>query len=350
MMRIALVNDLTIALAGLRQVIASMDDAEIAWTAMDGAEALAQCRADTPDLILMDMIMPVMDGVESTRRIMQECPCPIIVVTATVEGNAGRVYEALGHGALDATETPTLGTGGELTGAQALISKIRTVRRLTAPRVAPPIVDLTAAPAPPPARSPSAPTSIIAIGASTGGPQALVTALHALPRPLACPVVIVQHVDVHFADGLATWIAAETGLPVQTVTAGQTLEPAVLIAATVDHLVIEQGGRLRYTPDPREAVYRPSVDVFFASLLRAGIAPGTAVLLTGMGRDGAAGLLALRDAGWHTIAQDEATSVVWGMPGAAVQINAACDVLPIDAIGPAIASRCAAGTARGADS
>ncbi len=345
-MRVALVNDLAIALEGLRRVIATIPDTEVAWTAMNGSEALDRCRADTPDLVLMDLIMPVMDGVESTRRIMQECPCPIVVVTATVEGNAPRVYEALGHGALDAVNTPVLGTSGEVTGGGALAAKIRTVHRLTAP------VDRSAAPAPP-SRAPTAVAaatkpSIVAIGASTGGPQALVAVLGALQRPLPCAIVVVQHLDVCFAAGLARWLADETGLPVSPITAGQRLDPTVLVAATGDHLVLRPDGILSYSRDPADLVYRPSADVFFRSLPEAGLAPGTAVLLTGMGRDGAAGLLALKDAGWHTIAQDEASSVVWGMPGAAVALGAAREVLSIEDIGPAVAARCAVKTARGA--
>lgn len=347
-MRVALVNDLAIALEGLRRVIAAIPEAEIAWTAMNGSDALERCRADTPDLVLMDLIMPVMDGVESTRRIMQECPCPIVVVTATVEGNASRVYEALGHGALDAVNTPVLGTSGEVAGGGALAAKIRTVRRLTAPAARP------AAPAPAPPRAPrpaaaaGTKPSIVAIGASTGGPQALVTVLRALPRPLPCAVVVVQHVDPCFAAGLASWLAGETGHTVSPITAGQRPDHTVLVAATGDHLVLKPDGTLAYRREPADIVYRPSADVFFRSLPEAGLAPGTAVLLTGMGRDGAAGLLALKEAGWHTIAQDKSTSVVWGMPGAAVALGAAAEVLPIERIGPAVAARCAVATTPGA--
>jgi two-component system response regulator WspF len=352
MMRVALVNDLPMALEGLRRVITSMPDAEIAWTALDGREAVERCRADTPDVILMDMIMPEMDGVEATRRIMQECPCPIVVVTATVEGNASSVYEALGHGALDAVNTPVLGTSGHVKGAEALIRKIRVVDRVRHPKASAEAAETPAPAATMPRPAPAVgagvgASSIVAIGASTGGPQALVAVLRALPRPLPCAVVIVQHVDVHFADGLARWLGNETGHVVRTAADGQPLDPVVWVAATEDHLVVRRHGTLRYVREPAEAAFRPSVDVFFDSLVAAEHPAGTAALLTGMGRDGAQGLLALKNAGWHTIAQDEATSVVWGMPAAAVKLRAAIEVLPIERVGPAIAIRCAATAQKG---
>jgi two-component system response regulator WspF len=335
-MRIALVNDLRIALAALRRIVLSMPGAEVAWTAEDGEQAVRKCREDTPDLILMDMIMPVMDGVEATRRIMKESPCPIVVVTATVEGNASRVYEALGHGALDAVNTPVLGTDGGLAGAEDLIRKIRTVQRLAACHPARPSPTIDTA-GPQAQRPPLRAVSMVAIGASTGGPQALVRVLSDLPRPVPCPVTIVQHVDPAFGPGLASWLAVETNLVVELAGPGQAAEPdRVYVACTQDHLILGAGNRYCYVREPEDYVYRPSVDVFFDSLRAAKVGAGVAVLLTGMGRDGAAGLLALHQAGWYTIAQDEASSVVWGMPGAAARLGAASQILPLDTIGQAI--------------
>ena len=335
-MRVALVNDLRIALEALRRIVAALPGVEVAWIAEDGQAAFAKCLTDRPDLILMDMIMPVMDGVEATRLIMQKCPCPIVVVTATVEGNAGRVYAALGHGALDAVNTPVFGTGGTATGAEALIRKIKTVQSLSQPR--PSVESPVSLPAPettPAILSPQLP--LIAIGASTGGPQALSVLLSGLPRPLPWPVVVIQHVDPIFAPGLADWLSAETGQLVRIAVEGEMPSPGgVLIAASGDHLVLDPAGRVKYQREPADEPYRPSVDVFFRSLLRGAVRPSVAVLLTGMGRDGAAGLLQLRQAGWHTIAQDESSSVVWGMPGAAVQLGAAEQTLPIEAISIAV--------------
>jgi two-component system response regulator WspF len=332
-MRIALVNDLQLALESLRRAVATIPGATVAWIAKDGAEAVAKCAADVPDVILMDMIMPVMDGVEATRRIMRASPCPILVVTATVEGNAGKVFEALGAGAMDAVATPGLSADGGVVNAEPLARKVRAIALLSGvgERQA---FHVPAQPAPRPAGGHPA---LVAIGASTGGPQALATVLRVLPRPAPWPIIIVQHIDATFATGLSEWLSKETGHRVVAAATGDLPTPGlVLLACSDDHLILDPSGRVRYTEEPRELVYRPSVDVFFRSLLPAGVQPGVAVLLTGMGRDGAEGMVSLRTGGWLTIAQDKATSVVWGMPGAAVQLSAAMEVLPIESIGAAL--------------
>ncbi len=345
-MRIGIVNDLRLAVESLKRAVATLPGATVAWVAENGVEAVSKCAQDRPDVVLMDMIMPVMDGVEATRRIMQATPCPIIVVTATVEGNAGRVFEALGAGALDAVATPGLAADGSSVNAEPLVRKIQAIGVISGigrAGVQPTV--------PPPARAAgtSAIAPFVAIGVSTGGPQALATMLLAMPKPGSFAMVIVQHIDPTFAPGLADWLSHETRHRVEVAMPGDTLAPGrILLASTVDHLVIDSGGRIRYTAEPREQLYRPSVDVLFDSICRAKASPGVAVLLTGMGRDGAAGLGRLRAAGWHTIAQDKATSVVWGMPGAAVEIGAAAETLPIGSIGGAIAARMmTTGTTRG---
>lgn len=336
-MRIAIVNDMRLAIEALRRVVASVPGAEVAWVAEDGLQALEKCRVDRPDLVLMDLIMPVMDGVESTRRIMSECPCPVVVVTATVDGNASKVYDALGHGALDAVNTPTLGPQGDVGGGEALVRKIEMVRRMHRP--SPPSREATApAAAPPPPCDPSRREArLVAIGASTGGPQALATILSALPRSFTLPVVVVQHVDAEFVPGLVRWLADQVDRPVRIAEPGALSAGEVVVAGHNRHLVVEGSGRLGYRDEPSDVAHRPSVDVLFRSLAELRGTCGVAALLTGMGRDGADGLLALRRAGWCTIAQDRGSSVVWGMPGTAVQLGAACDVLPLSEIAARIA-------------
>lgn len=337
-MRIGIVNDLRLAVETLKRAVATIPDSTVAWIAEDGAAAVARCAEDLPDIVLMDMIMPVMDGVEATRRIMKATPCPILVVTATVEGNASKVFEALGAGALDAVATPGLAADGSVTNAEPLARKVAAIRIISQSQTATPATPAKHAHASPAA--PAAIPPIVAIGSSTGGPLALSIVLKALPAPAPWPVVVVQHIDTEFAQGLSSWLARETGHAVQTIVEGATPAPGMVsIAATGDHLLVSASGRFRYSPEPRALVYRPSVDVFFNALVEADAAPGVAVVLTGMGRDGAAGMLGLRANGWHTIAQDRATSVVWGMPGACVECGAAAQTLPLSAIGPAIASR-----------
>ena len=333
-MRVAIVNDLLMAVEALRRAVASSPEHTVAWIARDGAQAVKMCAQDRPDIILMDLIMPVMNGVEASRQIMRDTPCAILVVTATVEGNVSLVFEAMGHGALDAVNTPVLGPNGELSGAKELLTKIATIGKLIgkAPLARP------AAPAKP--RMIERPTQglqLVVIGASTGGPSALSEILSHLPADLPAGVVLIQHVDVQFAPDLATWLDGRTPLSVRTAVPGCRPEPGVVwLAATNDHLVMTPGTSLEYVREPAECFYRPSVDVFFKSVAAHWPSSGVATLLTGMGRDGAEGLLALRNARWHTIAQDEATSVVYGMPKAAAELGAAAEILPLGRIARAI--------------
>ncbi len=339
-MRIGIVNDSPIARVALQMAVESVPSHGVAWTARDGAEAIEKAGEDRPDLILMDLIMPVVDGVEATRRIMASSPCPIVIVTSSVSGHMGRVYEAMGLGALDAVDTPELGPSGDLGGARFLLAKIETIAKLIgrAPRVAP--IDGPARPPPIPKAEVAPWWPLVAIGSSTGGPAALAEILSSMPESPDSTTVIVQHVDEAFAPGLAHWLAERTGRRVELIEPGASPLPGkVLLAATNDHVVLDESRRFRYVAEPAELHYRPSVDVFFRSVAGRWPEPGVAVLLTGMGRDGAAGLLALRRGGWATIAQDEATSVIWGMPGAAVQLGAASLVLPLPEIARAIADR-----------
>jgi two-component system, chemotaxis family, response regulator WspF len=339
-MRIGIVNDSLIARVALQRAVESVPAHQVAWTARDGAEGVEKALADRPDLILMDLIMPGVDGVEATRRIMAGSPCPIVVVTSSVSGHMGRVYEAMGLGALDAVDTPELGPSGELDGARFLLAKIETVAKLVgrAPRVAPFDEPFEVTPRRLAEVDPWWP--LVLIGSSTGGPAALAEVLGGMPGAPDSATVIVQHVDSAFAPGLARWLAERTGRRVELIEAGaQPLPGKVFLASTNDHVVLDESRRFRYVAEPAEIHYRPSVDVFFRSAAERWPERGVAALLTGMGRDGAAGLLALRRAGWLTIAQDEASSVIWGMPGAAVQIGAAALVLPPAGIARAIAER-----------
>lgn len=330
-MRVAIVNDLPIAVEAIRRAVIAAPGHTIAWIATDGAQAVVRAKEDPPDVILMDMVMPGMDGVEATRRIMADAPCPIVVVTATVEGNASRVYDALGHGALDAVRTPAFGPKGDVEGAQPLLRKLAHVALLTRRE------SRTAGAQEQPTLAPrDAGGQVAAIGASTGGPQAALTVLRSLGRPYPAPILLVQHLGAEFVPGLAQWLADSASLPVRLVSEPEPLRPGtVYLAGREAHLVCTTPGVVGLSDEPADALHRPSVDVLFDSLLARGMR-GVAALLTGMGRDGAEGLLRLRRAGWWTIAQDRPTSVVWGMPGEAVRIGAAVETIGIGMIGHAM--------------
>lgn len=329
-MKIAIVNDMVIAVEALRRVLLTVPEHQVAWIAKDGAEAVAKCAKDTPDLILMDLIMPVMDGVEATRQIMKQSPCAIVIVTANVGENAAKVFEAMGYGALDAVNTPILGSQGT---QAALLGKIATIGKLIGKSTQSPQLKTqnscdTALP------------PLVAIGSSTGGPKALATILSRLPANFGAAIAIVQHVDAQFAVGLIDWLNDLTPLTVKKASVGDRLEKGtIFVACTNDHLCLQSNHTLNYIKDPIDYPYRPSIDVFFKSVARYWTPKGTAVLLTGMGRDGAEGLNLLRRHGWHTIAQDQESCAVYGMPKVAVELNAAVEVLKPDAIATSLIQR-----------
>jgi chemotaxis response regulator CheB len=349
-MKVAIVNDSRTAAEVLRRIVAELPEFDLLWTAYSGEEALRLCASSRPDIVLMDLIMPGIDGAETTRRIMQSSPCVILVVTATTVGNRDQVFEAMGYGALDAVNTPRLGPTDDMSGAEPLLQKLRTVARLVSPPRAHPALRTPVHIPHLSSKIQEAPSlPVIAIGCSTGGPQALAQVLSSLPANLPAAILVAQHVDEQFAPGLAAWLQHHSPLPIRIAANGDRAAPGtVWIAGSGDHLIyedrLEGEGVLSYTPIPRETAYRPSVDVLFTSLAQARRAGGIGVLLTGMGRDGAEGLLALRNAGWLTIAQDAGSSVVYGMPKAAADLLAAVEILPLDSIGPRIRSAIPAAT------
>jgi len=328
-MRIGIVNDAVFTGEALRRVIAGHSEHEVAWVARSGADAVEQCNKDRPDAVLMDLAMPEMDGVEATRQIMAAAPCAIVMVSANMGEESARLFEAMGAGALDALPLPVLNGSHSGESTKAFVSRLDRIARLVSPR--------------PPARHSGRvgrkDSNLVAIGASAGGPAALATVLHALPPDFGAAVVVIQHVDSHFAAGLVTWLHQHSKLPVRLAHEGDKLHPGqVYVAAREEHLILSSPNRLGYTRIPAETSYRPSVDVFFKSVDHYWQGNVVAVLLTGMGRDGAEGMRLLRGSGYHTIAQDKATSAVYGMPKAAVDLGAASEVLALDKIGPRLAN------------
>ena len=309
----------------LARVVAAEAGFEVVAVAADGNEAAAQADRLKPDVITMDLNMPDADGFSGIARIMAETPTPILVLTGNREEAVG--FRALSLGALDILEKPQATTdlddyGRLLRSRLRLLAGVKVIRHVRGLR--------ERAAATPRRRSSRA--ELVVIGASLGGPRALATLLRGLPPGFRTPIAVVQHIADGFTEGLATWLASEARLDVHEGQDGEELRPGkVLLAPTGRHLLVGEGF-VRLSDAPPVDTFRPSVTPLFLSAARAYGPRVCGVILTGMGRDGADGLRAIRDGGGPTIAQDESTSAVFGMPRAAIELGAVERVLPLDEI------------------
>src|SRR5581483_2260257 len=327
--------------------VASDPDLELVGEAEDGRRAIELCEATRPDVVTMDMMLPVMSGLAATEYIMAHCPTPILVVSAsTNRGELFKIYEALAAGAVDVLEKPN---GTEIEGAWerrflGMVKLVARIRVITHPRAR--LTKLhgrgrqaPAVPPPSPAR-PEQKHELVAIGASTGGPGAIVEILRGLPPAFELPILVVLHINEPFGTAFADWLDAQTTRRVAYPVDGAPVASArgrVVVAPGGRHLIVRDG-RLRLTSDPERHSCRPSVDTLFESVAADYGPAAVACLLTGMGKDGALGLLKVRQAGGVTVAQDEATSVVYGMPREAALIGAAQHILRIRDIAPRLAA------------
>lgn len=342
--RVLVVEDSITVREMLCEVLAADPEIELVGAAPDGQQAFEMCRVHRPDVVTMDMMLPVMNGLEATEQIMAYCPTPILVVSSSFNrGEVFKTYDALAAGAVDVLEKPT---GEEEPGewerrflsTVKLVSRIRVITHLRAR--ARPAALRGDRPAPIVPRPLSPQVSVLAVGASTGGPGAAVEVFRALPTDLQVPVLFVLHINPQFGHAFADWLNGQTPWPARFPRDDEPLEGAagtIVLAPPGRHMVVRKG-RIRLNDGPERFSCRPSVDVLFESVAAECGASAGAALLTGMGRDGASGLLAIRTAGGQTIAQDEATSVVYGMPREAVANGGAARVLPLGEIGPALAN------------
>jgi two-component system chemotaxis response regulator CheB len=342
--RVLVVEDSQTVRRYLCDVLGADHELEVVGEAGDGKQAIALCHALRPDVVTMDMMLPVMTGLGATEYIMAHCPTPILIVSAsTNRGELFRTYEALAAGALDVLEKPRgdetdVGWERKFVGTVKLISRVRVITHPRARlgaigRAQPPRVDGSAS-------SGQRQCKVVALGASTGGPGALVEILQALPGSFPLPVIVVLHIGEPFGAAFADWLDGQTAHRVSYARDDELVQDRageVIMAPPDFHLVV-RGGRVRLTVDLERHSCRPSVDVLFESIAREYGPTAAACLLTGMGRDGAAGLLEIRRAGGLTIAQDEATSIVYGMPREAQIIGAAERILPLGEIGPMLAT------------
>ncbi len=335
MIRVLLVDDSALALHILQRLLAASPDIQVVGTAADGREALELLPVLNPDVICTDLHMPVMNGMALTRAVMAESPRPILVVSLSVEPNSPNVFRLLEAGAVDVYPKPSdiLNADQEKL-ARELVSKIRIVAGVHVFRRNEPERQRKAPPLPPPSVS-ARPIRLVAIGASTGGPQALRAILSALPADFPAPVVCVQHIGDTFLPEMVKWLAEVCPLPLCEAAGGQLPQAAtVYFAPAGAHLVFDEAGRFVSSDAPPSEGHRPSITVTMKAVARRFGADAIGVLLTGMGRDGADGMLEIAAAGGITIAQDEASSVVYGMPREAMALGAVRHQLSLDEIAP----------------
>ncbi len=338
--RVLLVDDSPLALVVLRRMLATSPDIEVVGAAANGREALVLIPLLQPTLICTDYHMPEMNGLELTQQVMARFPRPILVVSSAVgEADTDRVFALLEAGAVDVFPKPRGGLEMDALAAEQFVKKVKIVAGVwvlgRSPKE-PGVRNPAPAPRLAPACGARAPR-IVAIGASTGGPPALQTILSHLPGHFPLPILCVQHISIGFLSGLVSWLATSCQVKVLIARTDEIPQPGcVYFPPENNHLLIDRKGRLQPSNDPLFGGHRPSVTVTFRSVAEYYGDTAIGVLLTGMGRDGGEGMQSLAQVGALTIAQDEASCVVFGMPKDAVERGAARAVLPIGDIARAL--------------
>jgi two-component system, chemotaxis family, protein-glutamate methylesterase/glutaminase len=343
--RVLVVDDSVVVRKILSETIAQDRDLEVVGTAFNGRVALNKYASLKPDIVLLDIEMPEMNGLETVRELRKiDQRIPIVMFSSLTDHGAAATLEAITLGATDYFTKPN---GADLSNSMEVISReliprLRALCHLPDVLIRPVRTEKAAQPPAvmPPRATSSVPVKIVAIGLSTGGPDALAQLLPTLPASFPVPLLIAQHMPPIFTSQLATRLTAKSSMPVRECVSGEPVMPGCAVIAPGDfHMVVslESGVvRLRTHQGAKENFCRPSVDVLFRSIAQIYGAAALAVILTGMGQDGFKGCEMLRGLGAQICAQDEASSVVWGMPGFVARAGLADKVLPLQQIGPAL--------------
>lgn len=333
--KVLIVEDSIVTQKFLRRLVLSDDRFELFGIAENGMQACEFVKNFTPDVISMDIIMPVMDGVEATRKIMQVNPVPIVIVSSFYQSSEiDMALNVLEAGAVTILPCPYgpghskhLQSTRKYLNMLQLMSEVKVVRRKSG-EVTKPTQKLNNPLRLPSKRLNNPNLKVLAIGASAGGPEGLVTILSGLPANFPMPVLIVQHIDSHFADSFAAWLNTSSKMFVSIANEGEKIVPGhVYLPPKNHHLAVNRNGSVSVIKESSIKGLCPSVNVLFKSIGEVYGKNSIAVLLSGMGKDGAVELKNLFDLGAFTIAQDEMSCLVFGMPGEAVKLGAACSIL-----------------------
>ena len=327
--RVLVCDDSRTFTAALVRTLERGGEIEVVGVTSTAEAAIADLARLAPDLVTMDIELPGMSGLEAVEEIMSARPTPILILSSHVGATNNVAAAALASGALDAIGkegiplmNPDEAAAFAFRRRVKLLGAAHVIRH---PRAR---LNGTAGTANPDELR----GSMIGICASTGGPHALATVLSGIPAGFPIPILVVQHIAAGFSEGLARWLNATVPLPVRLAEDGVNALPGVTLAPDSSDLILNLNGTLTLDSTTPAALHRPSGDALLRSIAKCAESAGVAVVLTGMGRDGAVGLRALRNQGHHTIAQDEASSAVYGMPKAAAKLRAAVDILPVDRI------------------
>lgn len=339
MIKALVVDDSRVVREFLVHILSADPEIQVVGSASDGEEALEAVRQRKPDVITMDIRMPRMNGLEATRLIMETYPTPIVIVSGTLGEEEAASFRAIEAGALAVMQRP-VGRGHpdheamarELVRTVKLMSEVKVVKRWARPRKVETASRVFSATEVKLSRAPTE-IKLVAIGASTGGPVVLHQILSGLPKSFPVPVLIVQHISSGFVRGLAEWLATSSGFPVRVATHGERLLPGhAFVAPDGFHMGIGKNDRIELSGNGPENGLRPSVSYLFRSVAHLFGRAAVGVLLTGMGKDGAQELKLMKERGAITIAQDEKSSVIHGMPGEAIDLEAATHVLSPEGI------------------
>jgi two-component system chemotaxis response regulator CheB len=342
LIKVLVVDDSPTTREFLGYLFASDHEIEVIATATNGEEALEAVKNQKPDVVTMDLHMPRMNGYEATRAIMESCPVPIIIVTgSSLPDEAASPFSALEAGAVAVVKRPPgiehpdhAATARELIQTVKLMSEVKVVKRWAPRKITGSVVSAAAKPE---LALPRTKIRLVAIGSSTGGPLVLQQILSSLPKDFPVPIIVVQHITDGFVEGFADWLMQTSSFPVSVAANGEMMLPGhAYIAPNGSHATVNGLGRIVLKKSTPEHGHTPSVSCLFRSVAAAYGHDAVGVLLTGMGKDGAAELGLMKNKGAITLVQDKESSVVHGMPGEAIAMGAATYVLSPDKIAAAL--------------